>query len=481
MKKRRLSIRKILLSVLVLLVISTVISCTSDNPGSTEQASVNTPAGLPDNTPSKEVMPVEKPTAIPTEPSVILLNSPADLEGVAIRLAHPFGGDVVEVLTDIARQYSLSNPWGIWVDVEAYGGEKALVSALSDFENENLPTLIALHPYELTAVDMNFETIDLAPYFSHPEYGFSDDAQTDIPDVFLKPYMNDGQLIGLPFAPQATVNFYNQTWANDLGFEAPPQDEKAFRQQSLEATLANLADTNEDNDGTGGWIINYDPNVLASWYASFGGDLPLDSIPSFDNQAGLDTFGFLKSIYDEGYIWISRQPEPFNYFANRYALMYASTLDQIPLQTGWNISTNNLDEWTVFGFPGSEETVMFVDGPALMISKSSPEKQMAAWLFARHLLEPEVQAELVKAMFTLPVRKSSETYLSEFSSQYPQWEEAFSLLEIAQPLPNTKGWGIGQWLLQDAALRIFPGEATEIPQILDTLDATINEFEEMAP
>ena len=408
--------------------------------------------------------------------------NPADLSGISIRFAHPFGGNSVDLLIEIAREFSLTNPWGIWVDVADYGSETVMLSALqADLEKGDSPELMAIHPYQLAGLSGDYETVDLSPYFKDVQWGFPEEVQEDFYPVFLEQFSDDEQLIALPFAPQAVVNFYNQSWANELGFPEVPQNKIEFREQSEKATRANLADLLEDNDGTGGWIINNDPRVLASWFHAFGGDLTVNDTPYFDNETGQDTFGYLKSVYDEGYFWISRQPDPFEYFANRYTLVYAGMLDQIPVQMGWMATENNPDTWTLIGFPGSEGVSILVDGPGLMIWEGTPEEQLAAWLFAKHLTDPGIQAKWVQQMFTLPVRKSALEGLENFGNQYPQWLAAVNLIDRADPLPISKGWGIAQWVLQDAGLRIFPGEINGIEGILETVDATVKELEAMTP
>ena len=105
-------------------------------------------------------------TQIAIDSSQAINIAPADLSGISIRFAHPFGGKSTNLLIEIAREFSLTNPWGIWVDVEDYGSETAMVSALQiDFENGNLPELFAIHPYELAILGDDFGTIDLMPYF----------------------------------------------------------------------------------------------------------------------------------------------------------------------------------------------------------------------------------------------------------------------------------------------------------------------------
>ena len=66
---------------------------------------------------------------------------------------------------------------------------------------------------------------------------------------------------------------------------------------------------------------------------------------------------------------------------------------------------DNTDEWTLIPFPGSTARVLVAYGPSYSVLKSTPEKQLAAWLFARWLLSPENQAQWVDASALFPLGK----------------------------------------------------------------------------
>lgn len=448
-------------------------------------------------TPTVETPPVEatatpaKTTTMPAtatpeevQTPVPLKINPDDLAGVSLRFVHPWAGEGAEVIQKIATEFSLSNPWDIWVDVEAFGSEAVLMAQLqADLEQGDLPGLIAVHHYQLSLLEGDYFSVNLRDYFNDPDWGFDADAQADIPAVFLEPFTRDGNLSALPVAPQATVLFYNQTWGDELGFSSPPENEESFLAQSCRATTANLEDEDEANDGVGGWLINFDPNVLVGWYQAFGGQLPKGTRPLFNNPAGMNAFGFLKSGYDHapGCFWIGRQPDPYIYFANRYALMYAGRLDQIPIQKAWSETAASDDEWAVLGFPGPDAEGIVVGGPGLVMTAEIPEKQMAAWLFARHLLEPKVQAKIARTLFTLPVRKSALDLLGDFQRDYPQWAQGVALVDTAFTAPVSESWAIAQWVLQDGVNRIIWQDASDTPFILENLDAMIAELEGSVP
>ena len=429
----------------------------------------------PSATPAKET---EQP--IPTEALPVIEIDPGDLEGTLIRFLHPWSGAAGAVFQDIAMKFSLSNTWGIWVDVESHGNEDILIEKVqSDLVKGEVPGLIAVHPYAFSWLDGDASTVSLNDYFNHPELGIGEDVHEDIPRVYFDPFTVDGELIALPLAPQAMVLFYNQTWAEELGFDSYPGDENAFTAQSCAVTTANLADEDQENDYTGGWLMNFDPAALLSWYTAFGGEIPEGEMLQFNNNAGRRAFGYLENLYspEEGCIWVGRQPEPYPYFADHYALMYAGTLNQIPLQLRWMEQFENEDQWTVFGFPGPDGEVMMVDSPGLFIMESSPEEQLASWLFAKHLLSAEVQAQLVQSMFTLPVRESALAYLDDFVLEYPQWVSAYDLLGQAQYMPISETWGYGRWVLQDGINRLFAIEEEEVGDILEQVDEMILNLE----
>ena len=435
----------------------------------------------PETTPTEDTSPTVE--VISTQPtSTALMVDPKDLADISIRFLHPWSGGIAATLEEIATQFSLTNPWGIWVDAQSQGSETLLVETLQmDLESGDLPGLIAVHPYALSALADEYHSVSLTDYINSPDWGIDLDAQADIPSAFLKQFTSEGNLTALPIAPQAAVLFYNQTWAEELEFSSLPEDESAFKQQSCDATFANLADSNMENDGTGGWLINQDPEVLASWYRAFGGQLPINDPLNFNEEASRKAFGYLKGAYDEGCIWIGRQSEPYFYFANRYALMYAGTLNQIPKQMGWMAAAENGDDWKATGFPGPDGKVVLVDSPGLMVSADTPENQMAAWLFARYLLEPEVQAQLVRQSFTIPVRSSALAFLDDFGQDYPQWAQTVEMMDVMEVLPISEEWGISQWVLQDAFDRILHGDASQIPDILKEVDRLINELEGETP
>ncbi len=148
-----------------------------------------------------------------------LIVDPEDLDGISIRFLHPWAGETADALEEIARQFSLTNPWGIWVDAQPQGSELQLVETLQeDIERGDQPGLIALHPYMLEPLADAFTSVPITDYYHSPDWGMTADVQADIPPIFLDQFTSEGELIALPVAPRATVIFINLSWAEELGF-----------------------------------------------------------------------------------------------------------------------------------------------------------------------------------------------------------------------------------------------------------------------
>ncbi len=422
--------------------------------------------------------PEPTPTSIPEH----LLVEFEDLEDIEVNFMHPWLGDVGSALESITEEFNRVNEWDISVSIEGYGSEYHLLDALQTKQDSgDMPALIAVHPYLLADIFSSYPLVNLADYFNHSEWGYDVDEQSDFFPAMLSPYETDDELLALPLMPQATVLFYNQTWAEELGYPTLPSDHTQFQVVTCAASFQNWRDDNPSTDGTGGWVLDLGPKVLAAWYLAFDGDLPYQNTPIFDNEAAFEAFSYLWKAREQGCFWRARDPEPYFYASTRMALAFAGTLDQISAQSGWQEILESEDEWTVMGFPGQTGEKIIVDSSPLLLYSGTPEEQLAAWLFAKYLMEPAVQAQLVKVSFALPVRESTVVYLEDFMEEYPQWAAAMANPDSIHALPVSNEWGIAQWVLHDAVFRMLQTGVEEISMHLTELDLKVNELEALLP
>ncbi len=110
--------------------------------------------------------------------------------------------------------------------------------------------------------------------------------------------------------------------------------------------------------------------------------------------------------------------------------------------------------------------------------KSTPEKQLAAWLFARWLLSPENQAQWVEPTGLFPLLHSVLDMVGPYRIASPQWDAAVGDLSLAKGVPQLASWRKVRYVLEDGAKVIFQTNVPvdQIPSILAEMDATAKEI-----
>ena len=139
---------------------------------------------------------------------------------------------------------------------------------------------------------------------------------------------------------------------------------------------------------------------------------------------------------------------------------------------------NNTDEWRLVPFPGTAGSVLVTYGPSYSVLNSTPEKQLAAWLFARWLLSPENQIQWVEATGLFPLLTSVMDSIGQYRTASPQWDEAVAHLSLAQGVPQLASWRKVRYVLEDGTKIIFQTDIPldQISSILTEMDSTAKEI-----
>jgi multiple sugar transport system substrate-binding protein len=138
----------------------------------------------------------------------------------------------------------------------------------------------------------------------------------------------------------------------------------------------------------------------------------------------------------------------------------------------------NSDEWTVIPFPGAQASVLVAYGPSYSVLRSTPEKQLAAWLFVRWLLSPESQSQWVEATGLFPLRNSVLGMIQPYRQASPQWDAAIGYLSLAKSVPQLASWRKVRYVLQDGMTVFFQTNqpVDQLPAVLDEMDSMAQEL-----
>jgi multiple sugar transport system substrate-binding protein/sn-glycerol 3-phosphate transport system substrate-binding protein len=388
-----------------------------------------------------------------------------------------------DIMTGLIADFNKTNTYGITVEERRFGGEQDLWDQVSQsiLENET-PNLIAALSEQLVAWQApQQEFVDLNDYIFSSTYGLTPMQQSDYFASIWNADVMDGIRFGIPATRTGQVIYYNTTWAKELGFDSPPTTAADFKSQACAAVQANTNLHLAKAYGTGGWLIDTSWQTDLSWLSAFN----YNSFPDVSSNAfnfetsqfeGAQTF--LRDLFDNSCAWFSSNQTPQTYLAGRYALFYSGDLQQIPIQLGAQIEAKSNDEWSVIPFPGEDGHPAFlVHGDSYAVFLSTPEEQLASWLFIRWMEQTENQIELVKMEGSLPLTYSGVQALTDYSSGRTQWESVVQYLEGASTPPNNVYWLKVRPVVEDSFMMLLSPQylKANIPNMAKVLDATIQE------
>jgi len=412
-----------------------------------------------------------------------------DLQDLEIEFWHPWSGETGKAVGDLVSEFNRSNEWGVRVKAAYQGNLDDLSANMEEaIKVRQTPDVSVGYNYQALGWEMDGEIIvDLHDYVDDPIWGYNEDEIEDFYPAFWEHDMENGRRTGLPALRTAQLLFYNQTWAEELGFEAPPTTTAQFETQACAASRALMQDGTRQNDGRGGWIISTDYPGVLGWIQAFGGEVVSQSGNGydFDNQQVANAFRFLRNLLDQGCAWIPENDPPETEFVQRGGLLTVGSAYNIPHQEALFADLGSKDMWTVLPFPSlnnSHEAIP-VYGPSFQVLESTPEKQLAAWLFIKWLTTPESQAILANASAYFPVRTSSMELIESLPATYPQWEVAEELLGEVRHEPPYASWASVRWAVSDAATQLFRYYFTidQVPTLVELLNETAAELHKDNP
>ncbi len=430
--------------------------------------------------------PTLEATATPEPPPTLAVDVD-DLRGTTIEFWHIHGfllpamqgGDTLQALLD---EFNHSNEWEISVRSTSFNDYEEIFTTIQSSIYGDLPDLVLGYNYQAASLFRSGELLaDLSPFMNDPRFGLSQAEREDFFPVFWRQDQEGQARLGLPFYRSAQVLLYNQSWAQELDFRDAPATAEEFQEQACAAAAE--ASSQEDNpQGSGGWAIDTTAPTLAAWMYAFQGELDRQGERgyAFGEPGSEQAFRFLRELYDEGCAWLPGSQYPNQEFASRQALFISSSIAGLNHQQAALQAAGSPDNWTAIPFPGQEgEPVIVAYGPSLFVLRSEPEQELAAWLLARWLASPEIQARWVRSQGTFPTRASSLEALDDFRDDHPQWAAAVDLLPYTRLEPGRPSWSLVHFVLSDAGRYLFSPLVTarQVPEILETLEQTAAELD----
>lgn len=404
------------------------------------------PTEAPKATEPQAAAPTEAPVAtesVPEAPMDAWVD--VDPKGQTVIYWNQFTGGTEKALNAIAEEFNASNEWGITVVPQYQGNYADVFNKMLTFLNTpEAPNLVVAYQNQAATYQLAEALVDMTSMVDSPKWGLTEEDQKDFfagffqQDIFP---LFQNQRLGFPPNRSMEVLYYNQEWLKELGYDAPPATPEEFKEMACKATQQKFSKATAD--GPVGYELSMDASRFASWTFAFGGDVfdAQKETYTLNTEASQKAMAFLQDLYKSGCA-ITAGPN----FQDQTDFGAGKALFTIGSTSGINFYQSAIDagaqfQWSVAALPHTTpDPVMNVYGASVSIPKTTPEAELAAWLFVKYFTSPEVQAQWVTASNYFPVRASVADGLSEYFAKNPAYKAAFDLLQYAHFEPAVPGY-----------------------------------------
>jgi len=399
-----------------------------------------------------------------------------DPSGSEVILWHSLSGSAADALAMLVDEFNATNAWRIVVVPQYQGVYPALRNRLGDALDEGAsPDLAVLYPYHAAGYVRQGAAVTLDAYVASERYGLSDADRADILPVFLHSDRNPqlgGQWMSFPMERSALVLYYNADWLKTLGYQGPPLTWPAFKEMCQRATV----DLNGDGPpDTWGYAMTPDAWTFSALVFSRGGTLVSEDARQarFNSTEGAramnilrDVFGFRQAYIAAGHGWDRVD------FASGKALFTIAPSNELPAYKA-AVDQGGLFRWGVAPLPHNtpDPTTNFV-GQSWTMFKTTPQRQLAAWLFIRWFAGSNQTRRLAEATTTLPLRNSAAQTILKKQNLDPNIKIVLGLLPFGQSEPAVTGWEGARDVLADTMRAVAGGLAPQAA--LDQAEARVN-------
>ena len=403
-----------------------------------------------------------------------------DPSGQTVSFWYQHSSDREEALQKIITDFNTSNEWGITVNGEYQGGYGDIFNKMLGVAGtDDGPNLVVAYQNQAASYQLADALVDMKSLVASEKWGISEEEMSDYFEGFVNSDIFptfDGARLGFPPNRSMEVLYYNADWLTELGFEGPPATPEEFKAAACAAVETPFSGATGDIDAIG-YQLSIDASRLASWAFAFGGDVfDYESGEySYDNDGAVAAMSFLQELFNEGCAAVVAEAYGDQTdFGNGNLLFTVGSSSGLPFYDS-AVSDGAGFAWSIAPLPHTTpDPVMNIYGASVSIGKSTPEKELATWLFIKYYTSPEVQAEWARASNYFPVRESVADGLGEYFEENPAYQTAFELLKYGTAEPPAPGYDFVRDEAEATMAAIADGD--DVASSLAELTATANEI-----
>jgi multiple sugar transport system substrate-binding protein/sn-glycerol 3-phosphate transport system substrate-binding protein len=434
-----------------------------------------------------------KPTPIP-KPAVVVEYDEAiygDLENVdpsgqEVTYWYQHTGSREELMLAMIDEFNSTNEWGITVVGETQGGYNDLYQKIiAGIPAKQLPTMAVAYQNQAATYAVQGVLVNLDPYVYSPKWGYN---QAELDDFFPialgADYLPqfDGRF-GWPPYKSMEVMYYNEDWLKELGFDGPPTTWEEFEAMACKAVEQPFSGATGEG-GSMGYVYSVDASRFATFVFSRGGNIiaPDASGYAFGDQAGIDALTFWAGLTEKGCAMQATESYGDQTdFGNGRSLFTVGSISGLPYY-GKAVDEGAGFAWSVNPPPHSTaEPRMNIYGASQSLFVSTPEEQLAAWLFNKFLSEAEQQASWASSTGYFATRQSAVDAMADYMAENPTYAKAFTFMGMDYGIESpVAGYDECRSAISSMVTNVLDGADVE-SELADAVEVCNEYLEEAAP
>jgi multiple sugar transport system substrate-binding protein len=351
-----------------------------------------------------------------------------DPSGALVIYWHALTGADEDRLLEMIDDFNTSNTWDITVVGEYQGALETIYDkVMVGLPTDELPSLVMSDPSLTAAYASQKIAVPLSRYLESTAWGFSRDELEDFfPSALASERLSQFQdeLYSFPGCRSLQVLYYNVDRLKELGYDAPPRTWEEFQELACAAS--------EPADGLFGFELGMDSSLFTSLLATQEASPlnPSSTAYTLGGDQGRAVLGFLQDLIENGCaVWETEEGTLADFSAGRILFTIDSTAALAPYRRAI-VEEANFD-WSLTRLPhATREPLVAVYGASTTLLRSTPQEQLAAWLFVKWLAEPAQQARWAQNVGCFPTRRSALEEMETYLQEHPRYALATQLLEL---------------------------------------------------
>ncbi len=423
-------------------------------------------APKPTDAPKPTVAPTAvPPTAAPTvAPTVAPTAAPKPVE---VQFWTGQSGPQDEALKKLAASFKQKYP-NITVVVTYQGNYTDLYKKVTAAIAAGSPPDVAIgYQNDIANYIKSDAVIALDDMMKDPKIGFTDADMKDIFPAFIDKYAQYGNKVySLAFLRSMEVMYYNLDMVKAAGLTKAPETWDDFLKVCASATKAAPDVACYEMPGSGA------ASTFATWVFTRGGDLVSadGKTVAFDKQPGLDAMTTLGDLFTKKYAILQAKAyqDQTDFSLGKAVFTFGSSAGLPYYAAAIKDGGNKVANWGIAPSPRTtKDPVVDLYGPSVTVFKTTSEKQQAAFLWVKYLMDKDPNAEWSKATSYFPARQSTKDALADFIKTNPLYGQAFDWLQYGRGEPTMAAWNPIRNAIGDAMVAVANGKMTAADAIKD--------------